>query len=59
MGQVKKRVILILIREINSILFIIRMEMFNLQSEFISKLLKVFAYTVEIFSSKKQIYEET
>lgn len=59
MGQVKKRVILILIREINSILFIIRMEMFNLQSKFISKLLKVFAYTLEFFSSKKQIYEET
>lgn len=44
MGQVNKRVTFILIREINNIVFIVRMKMFNPQFEFISKLLKMFAY---------------
>lgn len=44
MEQVNKRVTFILIREINNIVFIVRMEMFNQQSEFILKLLKMFAY---------------
>lgn len=51
MEQVNKRVTFILIREINNIVFIVRMEMFNQQSEFISKLLKMFG-NIENISSK-------
>lgn len=51
MEQVNKRVTFILIREINNIVFIVRMEMFNQQSEFILKLLKMFG-NIENISSK-------